>query len=148
MMMLGSPSFEEGQEIPHRYGKKAENISPELWWEDPPDETMSFALAMVDRDPVAQNYVHWLVVDLTPDITMLPEGASASAMPNTSIEVRPYAGPLPPAGTHDYAFTVYALGTEEVDLQPNASLQEFEDAVAPYTLETATLVGTFTSQDR
>ena len=144
MMMLGSPSFEEGQEIPQRHGKKADNVSPELWWEDPPEGTLSFALAMVDKDPVAHNYVHWLLVDLTPDITMLPEGAGAGGLPNIAFEVSPYAGPVPPSGTHDYEFTVYALDTEEVDLPPNASLQEFEEAVEPYTLETATLVGTFT----
>jgi Raf kinase inhibitor-like YbhB/YbcL family protein len=143
-MLLGSPSFEEGQEIPHRHGKKEDNVSPEIWWEDPPEGTQSFALAMVDRDPVAQDFVHWLVVDLTPDITMLPEGSGSGELPNQSREVKTYSGPFPPSGTHDYELTVYALDTDHVDLPANASLQEFEEAVEPHTIETATLVGTFT----
>jgi phosphatidylethanolamine-binding protein (PEBP) family uncharacterized protein len=37
-------------------------------------------------------------------------------MPAGSREVRPYAGPFPPSGTHDYEFTLYALKTDRLDL--------------------------------
>ena len=46
--------------------EKAQNISPPLEWEDAPEGTRSFALAFVDRHPVARNYVHWLVADISP----------------------------------------------------------------------------------
>jgi Raf kinase inhibitor-like YbhB/YbcL family protein len=143
-MVLSSTAFEDGQEIPQRHGKKIENVSPQLSWKDAPTETASFALSVVDRHPVAANYVHWLVVDIDAGVSSLPEAASGSAMPAGSREVRPYAGPFPPSGTHDYEFTLYALATDRLDLPKKASLEAFTRAVEPNVLATAKLVGKFT----
>jgi phosphatidylethanolamine-binding protein (PEBP) family uncharacterized protein len=52
-MILRSSDFKDQQEIPQRHGKKIENVSPQLSWEDAPTETRSFALSVVDRHPVA-----------------------------------------------------------------------------------------------
>ncbi|HEY7222589.1 MAG TPA: YbhB/YbcL family Raf kinase inhibitor-like protein [Micromonosporaceae bacterium] len=144
-MMLTSSSFEDKQEIPRRHGKKAGNVSPALSWDDPPPGTRSFALVMVDRHPVAQDYVHWLVTDIGADTMVLPEGAADGAMPAGSSEVSPYAGPLPPSGTHDYEVTVYALDTDHVEVPRGASFQQFVAAVEPYTLDVATMLGSFTA---
>jgi Raf kinase inhibitor-like YbhB/YbcL family protein len=144
MLSLQSASFGDGQPIPRRSGKKADNVSPELSWQDAPAGTESFALAMVDRDPVANNYVHWLVVDIDADTTELLEDAAAGALPIGSEEINPYAGPMPPSGTHDYEFTLYALSTPHIDLPASPSLEQFVDAIEPYTLDMANIVGTFT----
>jgi hypothetical protein len=146
MLTLRSSSFGHGQEIPQRHGKRGENVSPGLSWEGAPPGTESFSLAMVDRDPVAQNYVHWLVMDIDPATTELPEGAAPGAMPKGSYEAVPYAGPFPPAGTHEYEVTMYALETPRLDLPRTPSLEQFLEAVQPVTLATATLVGTFTKR--
>jgi Raf kinase inhibitor-like YbhB/YbcL family protein len=143
-MELRSSSFADSQEMPQKHGKKIENISPQLSWQDPPEGTKSFALAMVDRHPIAQNYVHWLVADINANTTALQEAAAEHGMPSGSREVKPYAGPFPPSGTHDYEFTLYALRTEKLDVPMEASLQQFTDAVEPNTLATAKLVGRFT----
>jgi Raf kinase inhibitor-like YbhB/YbcL family protein len=143
-MVLSSSDFEHQQELPQRHGKKIENLSPQLSWADAPTETSSFALSVVDRHPVAANYVHWLVVDIDADVTSLKTGAAGSAMPAGSREVTPYAGPFPPSGTHDYEFTLYALGTDRLELRKNVSLDAFESAIEPHLLATATLVGKFT----
>jgi Raf kinase inhibitor-like YbhB/YbcL family protein len=140
-MRLTSSSFEDGQEIPQRHGKRGQNVSPALAWQDAPPGTQSYALCVVDTDPVAHNHVHWLVVDIDPATSTLTEGG---AVPEGSSEVAPYAGPFPPSGTHDYEFTMYALDTPELDLPTEVSLAEFEDAVEAHTLATASLVGTFT----
>jgi hypothetical protein len=144
MMVLSSSAFEDGQEIPHKHGKKIENVSPQLSWSDAPADAKSYALSVVDRHPVAGDYVHWLVVDVPATSTSLEEGAAGAAMPAGSREVRPYAGPFPPSGTHDYEFTLYALDTDRIDVPANASLDAFADAVDPRVLITATLVGRFT----
>jgi Raf kinase inhibitor-like YbhB/YbcL family protein len=143
-MVLSSSAFGDGQEIPQKHGKKIENVSPQLSWADAPAETRSFALSVVDRHPVAGNYVHWLVVDIGAGVTSVAEGAAGSGMPAGSREIEPYAGPFPPSGTHDYEFTVYALDTDRIDLGTNASLDAFTRAVRPHVLATATLVGRFT----
>ena len=144
MMVLSSSAFEDAQEIPQKHGKKIENLSPQLSWKDAPRETKSFALSLVDRHPVARNYVHWLVVDMDAGVTSLKEAASGAAMPTGSREVKPYAGPFPPSGTHDYEFTWYALKTDRLDLPRKVSLEAFTKAVEPNAVATAKLVGKFT----
>lgn len=143
-MVLNSSAFKDAQEIPQKHGKKIENVSPQLSWRDAPRGTKSFALSVVDRHPVAGNYVHWLVVDMDAGVTSLKEAASGAAMPAGSREVKPYAGPFPPSGTHDYEFTLYALETDRLDLPKKVSLDVFTKAAEPHALATAKLVGKFT----
>jgi hypothetical protein len=143
-MVLSSSSFDHAQEIPQKHGKKIANVSPQLSWHGAPEGTKSFALSMVDRHPVAGNYVHWLVVDIDAGVTALKEAASGTAMPAGSREVKPYAGPFPPSGTHDYEFTLYALDTDRPELPKQVSLDAFTNAVEPHALATAKLVGRFT----
>ena len=145
-MKLTSSAFDEGAEIPQRHGKKVDNISPALAWTDVPAGARSFALSVIDRHPVARSYVHWLVVDLGPDVTSLVENAAAGRMPNGSREVKPYAGPFPPSGTHEYVFTLYALGVDHLDLPMGASLEAFVGAATTAALDEAVLVGRFTKQ--
>jgi hypothetical protein len=49
---------------------------------------------VVDRHPVAGDYVHWLVVDIVAGVTSLKEAASGAAMPAGSREVSPMSGPF------------------------------------------------------
>jgi Raf kinase inhibitor-like YbhB/YbcL family protein len=140
---LTSPAFEDGREIAQKFGKRAQNVSPPLQWDGVPDRTRSFALTVVDLHPVARGYVHWLVADLSPQLTSLPEGAAAERNPGFT-EIKPYAGPFPPSGTHDYEFTLYALRTDRLGVRPRATLQEFRQAAEQNSLATATLIGKFT----
>ena len=143
MLSLTSPAFEDGQEIAQKFGKRAQNISPPLQWDGVPDRTRSFALTVVDLHPVARGYVHWLVADLSPQLSSLPEGAAAERNPGFT-EIKPYAGPFPPSGTHDYEFTLYALRTDRLGVRPGATLEEFRQAAEQNSLATATLIGKFT----
>ena len=143
MFRLKSPAFDEGQEIAQKFGKRAENVSPPLEWEGAPEGTRSFALTLIDLHPIARGYVHWLVADIGPQVSSLPAGAASDPNPGF-IQVEPYVGPFPPAGTHDYEFTLYALGTERLGVRPGASLQEFRQAADRSSLATATLIGKFT----
>jgi Raf kinase inhibitor-like YbhB/YbcL family protein len=111
VFVVRSPAFGDGQEMPQKYGKKIDNVSPPLEWEGAPDEARSFALACVDIHPVARGYVHWLIAGISPQFRSLPEGAAGMSNPGFT-EIRPYAGPFPPSGTHDYEFTLYALRTD------------------------------------
>jgi phosphatidylethanolamine-binding protein (PEBP) family uncharacterized protein len=61
-----------------KYGKKIQNISPQLEWDDAPEGTRSFALEFVDIHPIAQDFVHWLVADISQQLSSLPEGAAGS----------------------------------------------------------------------
>ena len=142
MFRLKSPAFDDGHEMAQKYGKKAENLSPPLDWEGAPEGTRSFALSFVDIHPVARGYVHWLVSDLSPQLSSLPEGAASN--PSAWTELKPYVGPFPPSGTHDYEFMLYALRTDRPGLRPGVTLGAFRRAAEQNSLATATLIGKFT----
>ncbi|GAA6527574.1 hypothetical protein IDVR_33720 [Intrasporangium sp. DVR] len=98
----------------------------------------------MDWHPVAKGYVHWMVCDIPATTTTLMEGAASRGLPEGSRQVRPYAGPFPPSGTHDYEFTLYALDLAGLSVRDGATLDEFMAAARPHTLAAATLVGRFT----
>jgi Raf kinase inhibitor-like YbhB/YbcL family protein len=143
VFILQSPAFDNDQEMAQKYGKKAQNLSPPLEWQGAPEGTGSFALAFVDVDPVARDYVHWLVADISPQLNSLPEGAGGGRNSGFT-EIKPYIGPFPPSGTHDYEFTLYALRTDRLGVPPGATLQQFRHAAEQNSLATATVVGKFT----
>jgi Raf kinase inhibitor-like YbhB/YbcL family protein len=143
-MDLHSTSFDDGREIPQKYGKLIANVSPPLSWDGAPPGTRSFALSLVDNHPVARKYLHWLVVDIGADVTALAEGSARRGLPVGAREVRAYAGPFPPSGTHEYEFTLYALGQETTDVPAEATLDQFVHATRGHVLATAGLFGNFT----
>ncbi len=86
-MEISSSAFKDGEKIPIQYvmsGAGGKNISVPLTWKNVPAGTKSFALSMVDPHPVAQNWVHWLVTNIPPNVTTTEEGASKKKMPSAS----------------------------------------------------------------
>ncbi len=153
-MKLYSPAFSDGGKIPLKYVMRpagGENLSPPLKWEGAPEGTKSFAVSCYDPHPIARNWVHWIVVNIPPDVTSLPEGASGKGMPPGSLELvnsfgfRGYGGPQPPPGSgdHPYVFTVYALSVDKVEVPDAPSIEEFEKAISPYVLDKASITGYF-----
>lgn len=142
-MELHSASFGDDGTIDRRYGKKDENISPQLSWSGAPAGTASFVLTMVDLHPVARGYVHWVVTGIGSDVSELAENAAATGLPEGALEAEVYAGPFPPSGTHDYEFTLYAVDAA-ADVPSNVSLDQILRAIDPHVLALAKLVGAFT----
>jgi hypothetical protein len=154
-MKLSSSAFADRQPIPVKYANHGvsggKNISVPLEWSEAPAGTKSFALAIVDRHPIARNWVHWLVIDVPSAVSALAEGASQSNMPSGTVELKNtfgslgYGGPQPPkgSGVHDYEITLYALSVERVPLKDDVTLAQFSAALQGKVLASATLVGTF-----
>jgi Raf kinase inhibitor-like YbhB/YbcL family protein len=151
---LSSPAFENGGKIPIQYvmpGAGGKNISIPLVWKNAPAETKSFAISMVDIHPVAKSWVHWLIINIPASVNSLPEGASRSAMPAGSKELKNswgnigYGGPQPPPGTgeHTYVITIYALKVESLDLPVEASLDDFRKAIEGKVLDSASISGKY-----
>lgn len=68
-MEISSTAFKDGEKIPIQYvmpGAGGKNISIPLTWKNVPPGTKSFALSVVDPHPVAQNWVHWFVINIPP----------------------------------------------------------------------------------
>ena len=116
MFRLTSPAFEDGEQLAQKYGKRAQNVSPPLDWEDVPEGTRSFALSFVDIDPVARGYVHWLVADISPQLSSLPEGAAS----NLSALDRAQAVRRPLSAVRNPQLRVHAVRPDHRQAQPAA----------------------------
>jgi len=153
-MEISSSAFKDGEKIPIQYvmpGAGGKNISVPLSWKNVPSGTKSVALMVVDPHPVAQNWVHWLVINIPANVASIEEGAPRKKMPPGSVELKNsfgdigYGGPQPPKGTgdHPYVFTLYALSVEKLDLGANTSLSAFKKALEGKILGSATLTGKY-----
>ena len=151
-MELFSAALKHEEEIPKRYVRKeigGENVSLPLNWEGAPDGTKSFALSIVDPHPVANNWIHWLVINIPPAVNAIEEGASGRSMPSGSVELQNsfgasgYGGPQPPkgSGVHPYVVAIHALDVEKLDLDKRVSLDDFKEAIEGKTLEVASITG-------
>jgi hypothetical protein len=151
-MQLSSPAFSAMGSIPPEYTSDGADLSPPLEWSDVPEGTRSLALYVQDPDapdPAApkRTWVHWVAVDLPPDLRELPKGAS-TRLPSGARTGRndwgktAWGGPNPPIGRHRYFFELFALDTTLPDLQA-PTRAELEAAMKGHILARAELVGTY-----
>jgi Raf kinase inhibitor-like YbhB/YbcL family protein len=149
---LTSTAFRDGGAIPARLTCEGEDLSPPLAWHGMPAGTKSIALIVDDPDapdPKAPKRVwtHWLLFNLSPEETQLPEDADRAGLPSgTARGVNDfgdaaYGGPCPPVGRHRYFHKLYALDTM-LDLdRPNRA--RLEAAMRGHVIAEAKLVGTY-----
>ena len=137
-MELISSDFQEGSEIPKKFGYKHENEQPNVEFSSIPSETKTLAIIMDDPDAmkaVGKVWVHWLTYHSVADSNSKIEG-------KTDFGEIGYGGPAPPDGRHTYIFKGYALDAV-LDLKEGYSKQELEDAMKGHILAEAKLTGTF-----
>ncbi len=150
-MVLTSPAFVHGGEIPSRYTCDGEDISPPLQWKGVPAQARSLALIVDDPDapdPAAPKmvWVHWVLYDIPPDTNGLPEGVTE--LPEGTLEGvndwhrTGYGGPCPPIGRHRYFFKLYALDTVLPNME-KPTKQELLGAMEGHVLAEAVLMGTY-----
>jgi Raf kinase inhibitor-like YbhB/YbcL family protein len=156
-LALTSSAFAPGEKIPSKYTCEGSDLSPPLGFADVPDGTKSLVLIVDDPDapdPKAPKrvWVHWLVYNLPPDSTGLPENASSKGLPSGAVtgvndrKMRSYHGPCPPIGRHRYFFKLYALDTV---LPAEAFTKaELQAAMTGHVLAQAELIGTYQKGDR
>ena len=148
-MILNSTAFAEGQKIGSKYTCDGMNASPPLSWSGFPGETKAFALICDDPDAPMGTWVHWVLYDIPPAVTELPEnlphGNSLSlggTQGTTDFGKIGYGGPCPPRGTHKYIFKLYALDGE-LGLAAGATKEQLLDAMEGHVLAEAELMGRY-----
>jgi Raf kinase inhibitor-like YbhB/YbcL family protein len=135
VMTVNSGAFEHDI-MPDRFTcAVAHPQTPPLSWAGAPPGTKSFALVVDDSDAPITPYVYWVVFDIGPGTSGLPEGH----VPLGARQARGTAGydsydaPCPGPGGHSYRFTVYALNTV-LSLPNGTSLQSAWQAIAAATI--------------
>ena len=137
-MELISSDFQEGNEIPKKFGYKHENEQPNVEFSSVPSDAKTLAIIMDDPDAmkaVGKIWVHWLTYHDVADSNSKIEG-------KTDFGEIGYGGPAPPDGRHTYIFKGYALDTS-LNLTEGYSKQELEDAMKGHIIAEAKLTGTF-----
>ncbi|MBN9390679.1 MAG: YbhB/YbcL family Raf kinase inhibitor-like protein [Chloroflexi bacterium] len=146
---VNSSQFGEGQTIPAKYTCQGENISPPLAWNGLPENTQSLVLIMDDPDAPVGTWVHWVLYNLSPALTGLPEGVAtggkevADTQQGLNSWKKPgYGGPCPPNGTHRYFFRLYALDVM-LNLKAAPTKQQILKAMQNHVLDQGELMGTY-----
>lgn len=155
-MKLTSSSYQGNGAMPEKYATTAvtggKNISPQFSWSEIPDGTKSFMLTSIDVHPMASNWVHWMVINIPPDVNSLEENCSNSAkLPHGSKELintfgmKGYGGPQPPRGSgkHEYVTTLYALDIEKFNLSGEVSEKGLLKETGSHILGKAVYTGYF-----
>lgn len=148
-MKVSSAAFTDGGMIPGRHAYQHENLSPELAWSGAPAGTKSFALICEDPDAPRGTWTHWVIFNIPPAETGLPEGvAKEGELSDGAVQGLNdfrgigYDGPAPPYGVHRYIFKVYALDTV-LDLRPGVTRRDLLAAMAGHILGQGQMTGRY-----
>ena len=152
-LSLSSPVFYPNGPIPKLYTCQGKDVSPRLNWSGLPNGTKSVVLVVDDPDapdPAAPKrvWVHWVLYNIPPTASGLPEGVNSTGLPHGTRQGRNdwdrtgYGGPCPPIGRHRYFYKLYALDVMLPDLKQPTKETLF-NAMEGHILEKAELIGTY-----
>lgn len=149
-MNLSTSAFPDAAPIPAHHTADGPNLSPPLQWSGVPGNTKSFALVCEDPDAPRGTWIHWVLFNLPPDATSLPEGVPADqTLPGGARHGKNdfgkfgYGGPAPPKGpAHRYFFKLFALDTM-LELPAGATRAQLEAAMKGHLLASAQCMGKY-----
>jgi Raf kinase inhibitor-like YbhB/YbcL family protein len=150
-IQVTSAAFHEGEVIPAQYTCDGDNVSPPLRWGRLPKDSQSLALICEDPDAPSGTFVHWLIFNLPPIVSDLPEAMptyqdleeTGAIQGRNDFNNIGYDGPCPPPGNaHRYYFRLYALDMK-LQLQAGAKKREFMQALEGHILGEGHLMGTY-----
>jgi hypothetical protein len=143
-LQVTSSAFNDGDRIPRMYTCDDQNISPPISWMGVPSDTVSLALIMDDPDAPMGTWVHWVLYNLSPDLTTLEQGVIGVGTDGKNDFNRlGYGGPCPPKGSnHRYFIKLYALDTM-LDLKAGATKSQVESAMRGHILAQGQLMGKY-----
>ncbi len=146
-MKIESTAFQNGGEIPRKYGFKKDNINPALIINDVPADAKSLALVMDDPDAmgaVGKVWVHWVVWNIDPNTGEIKENSipSNSIQGKTDFGEIAYGGPAPPDKEHTYLFKLYALD-DKLNLEEGATKSQLEEAMKNHVIAESKLEGRY-----
>jgi Raf kinase inhibitor-like YbhB/YbcL family protein len=150
---LTSTAFTDSDFIPARFTCDGANVSPPLIWSDAPAGTASYALIVDDPDAPGSIFAHWVIYDIPPGTTYLPEGVPKGGSVSQAAGARQgrngfagalgYGGPCPPKGpAHHYHFRLFALD-KMLGLDSGATRSQVIVAMRRHDLGQGMLIGKY-----
>ncbi len=141
-----SSAFAQGGNIPAKFTCDGSNTNPPLQFANIPPEAKTLALIVDDPDAPGGLFTHWLVWNIDPKTTSIPEGAAPKGRQGTNdFGKTGYGGPCPPSGTHRYVFKIFALD-RELDLPAGAKRPRLDAAMRGHILAQGELMGRYAKQ--
>jgi Raf kinase inhibitor-like YbhB/YbcL family protein len=139
-LTLSSPAFEPGGTIPETYTADGDDVSPPLSIEGTPSEAAGLVLVLDDPDAPDQPFTHWLLWNVPPGTTTIPENVRRSNRLDSFDGARQgtndfgdlgYRGPSPPRDDppHTYRFTLYATA-DQLNVQGGANWGRVEEGLS------------------
>jgi Raf kinase inhibitor-like YbhB/YbcL family protein len=143
-LTVTSPVVKNNEKIPTKYTCDGKDISPPLTVRGVPKEAKSLALIVDDPDAPVGVWVHWVVWNIDPKTTKIPEGSvpAGALQGKNDFQRLTYGGPCPPSGTHRYFFKVYALDMM-LNLAANSTKTDLEKAMKGHITAEGQLVGLY-----
>lgn len=145
LMDLTSPDFENNGPIPPKFTCQDENINPNLFISNTPENAESLVLIVDDPDATGGPFTHWLMWNINPSLSQILIESTPGVEGTNDYGKNKYNGPCPLYGTHRYSFRIYALNTI-LDLPPETKLSELQTAMKNHILDTAELIGVYQKQ--
>ncbi len=153
-LRVTSPAFTPGEAIPERFTQNGDNMSPSIEWTKGPVGTRAYVVLAEDSGVMRpEPIVHWVMYDINPALTRLPQDMPADPKMDSGMQGKNiagkmgYIGPKPPAGqTHPYHFEVFALNAK-LNLDPaTADRNAVVAAMKGKVLASGDLVGVYTGK--
>jgi hypothetical protein len=148
-IVVTSSAFRDGQMIPSKYTCDGDDMSPPIEWSGVPDGAKSVAIIGDDPDAPKGTWVHWVIYNIPPDLTGLPEDTPPDkVLDNGALQgmndsgQTGYGGPCPPGGVHRYFFKVYALDIK-IPLSAGATKLDLEEAMKGHILKRGQIMGRY-----
>ncbi len=149
-IVLYSPAFKNNTRIPDKYTCTGEDVSPPIVILDLPANTKSLVILMVDPDAPSGIFYHWLLYNIPPKTSKLPENIPKTKITKygyqgiNSFGKIGYNGPCPPIGhgTHHYYIIVLALDTK-LDLSPGIDAATLLNSVKGHVIAYGYIIGTY-----
>ncbi|HEY6906241.1 MAG TPA: YbhB/YbcL family Raf kinase inhibitor-like protein [Ignavibacteriaceae bacterium] len=145
-MVVSSPAFSEGQQIPSEYTCDGTEKFPPLVFVGVPSDAVSLALVIDDPDAPGGTWTHFVAWNINPKVTEIntQKDLAGSVKGTNDFKKTDYGGPCPPSGTHRYYFKLYALDNK-LDLTKGTKDDLFK-AIEGHIITQSSLMGTYSKQ--
>jgi hypothetical protein len=145
-MKITSSAFQQGGNIPSKFSCDGPNTNPSLQISDVPSGAKTLVLIVDDPDAPSGLFTHWVVWNISPQISTIAEGSAPKGVHGTNdFGKSGYGGPCPPSGTHRYYFKIFALD-RDLDLPSGAKRSQLDAAMKGHVVAQGELMGRYSKK--